>query len=405
MADRIKVLFLSSWFPTRIIPTLGNFIQRHAEAAALFCDVTVLIIQKDEKIRTFEIEDVSENGVRIIRVYYPGSIYPFQKVRALKKGIRILNPSGRPDFHIVHLNVIWKEGWQALYFKRKFRIPFVITEHWTGYHADTRGPISSRIKKYIRHIARQAELILPVTEHLKKAMEKLEIKTPFRVVSNVVDTELFEPGQSNTEQIRFLHVSHLDDDHKNISGILETWKKAVQIKQNIHLEIGGDGDTVFLRNRIETLGIPPETIQVFDTLSPAEVAQKMRHSDALVLFSNYENQPLVILEAMSCGLKVIASDVGGIKELLRSHPAHTLVTARDSGALLDAILRTEKITPVLQEEIRMFAAKNFSREEIGRAIFYAYEEVLKRNSTPDHPLNGRKGGYPISHENQPVNRK
>jgi hypothetical protein len=69
---RIKLLFLSRWYPHRNDPMLGLFVQRHAEAVARTCDVTVLYVQDDANIKgkTFETETFCQNGVNTLIVYY-----------------------------------------------------------------------------------------------------------------------------------------------------------------------------------------------------------------------------------------------------------------------------------------------------------------------------------------------
>ena len=47
MNKKIKVLFISSWFPNRIHPANGDFVERHAQAAALYNEVAVLYVQAE----------------------------------------------------------------------------------------------------------------------------------------------------------------------------------------------------------------------------------------------------------------------------------------------------------------------------------------------------------------------
>lgn len=377
--EKLRVLFLSSWFPTRIIPTLGNFVQRYAEAVALKHHVTALIIQKDPKIETLEIVDEIENEVRIIRVYYPKGNALFQKRNALKKGIEYLQRNGGFQFDIAQLNVVWKEGWQAVYIKKKYKIPFVISEHWTGYHLEQRGPLPWHIKRYMSWVANQAELLLPVTKHLGQAMKKIGFKKPVFIIPNVVHTDVFNlnEAQRNNHTLRFMHVSHLDNDHKNIKGILSVWKHFSEHNSNVHLEIGGDGNLSHLLNWIDDLQINQNSISTFGCLSPQEVAEKMNQSDALVLFSNYENLPLVIIEAMACGLQVIATNVGGIAEHIHGSTPHHLIEPRDENALLSALMKIKKLSWNEKNEIRKYAVANFSAPVISDAFSSAYLKAIK----------------------------
>lgn len=378
--EKLRVLFLSSWFPTRIIPTLGNFVQRHAEAVALKHHVTVLVIQKDVALSTFEIQDETNKKVRIIRVYYPQGNIIFQKRKALKKGIEYLRDSGGFHFDIAQLNMVWKEGWQAVYLKKKYNIPFVISDNWTGYHIDQRAPLPWHIRFYMTWVANQAELLLPVTKHLEKAMKRLGFKKPALIVPNVVHTDIFSLNENNIQDscIRFIHISHLDNNHKNIIGILRAWKTFSDQQENVHLEIGGDGSIEKLQSWIDETGIKPESISTFGCLTSNEVAFKMQTKDALVLFSNYENLPLVIIEAMACGLQVIATNVGGVAEHISNRPPHHLIEPRDSSALLTALEGIKKLSLEEKIQVRNYAVDKFSAPVIAEAFHHAYLKALKR---------------------------
>jgi glycosyltransferase involved in cell wall biosynthesis len=73
--------------------------------------------------------------------------------------------------------------------------------------------------------------------------------------------------------------------------------------------------------------------------SPVEVRQLMAGAGALVLPSHWEGQPMVILEAMSCGLPIVSSTVGAIPDVVRDEVDGLLVAPRDVPALTTALRR------------------------------------------------------------------
>jgi glycosyltransferase involved in cell wall biosynthesis len=78
----------------------------------------------------------------------------------------------------------------------------------------------------------------------------------------------------------------------------------------------------------------------FTGLLPAEkLADYMSAADLLCLASSREGSPNVIREALSCGTPVVATDVGGIPDLIPSEQYGLLVPARDTGALASALAR------------------------------------------------------------------
>jgi glycosyltransferase involved in cell wall biosynthesis len=375
---KLHVLFLSSWFPSKTHPTLGNFVQRHAEAVALFANITVLYLSKNSNSSTFEIEDEVEGNVRMVRVYYNSNGILFRnRIKALKIGIAQINfNQNKPD--LVQLNMIWPEGWQALFIQQKWRIPFVISDNWTGYHPNERSPLPFHIKSYMRFIANRSKLLLPVTLQLEQAMRILGFNKPSVVVPNVVNTAYFKIEKKNLVHT-YLHLSHLDNDHKNIEGILSTWKIFSDQTEDVILELGGDGDIPHWKKRSLEIGIRSSSIAFFGTLNQKEVAEKMNASHTFVLFSNYENLPLVMIEAMASGMNVIATRVGGIAEHMGFCKWNKLIDAKNDAKLLHALNESHsEMNEINREEISAYATNHFSFEAVGKQFMNAYERALNK---------------------------
>ncbi len=352
--------------------------QRHAEAVALFARVTVLYLAKNKSIDTIAIEESTEENVRIVRVYYPSNgILFFKRIQALKNGIAHINFNiNKPN--IVQMNMIWPEGWQALFIQKKWKIPFVISDNWTGYHPNERSPLPFHIKCYMRFIANKSSLLLPVTLQLENAMRNLGFNKPSTIVPNVVNTAYFKNEKKN-EKHTFLHISHLDNNHKNIEGILTVWKKFSDQTEDIILEIGGDGDIQHWKKRSVELGIRENSITFFATLNQAEVAQKMNSAHTFVLFSNYENLPLVMIEAMASGMNVITTRVGGIAEHMGFCRWNKLIDAKNEVQLLNAFSESHnELHEVNREEISAYSENNFSFDSVGKKFINAYEQALKK---------------------------
>ena len=376
--NQFHILFLSSWFPSKTHPTLGNFVQRHAEAVALFSKVTVLYLSKNNSIENFQIEDREESNVRMVCVYYnSNSLFFRNRFLALKKGIAYINfKLNKPD--IVQMYMIWPEGWQALFIQLKWKIPFVISEHWTGYHTEERGQLPFHIRKYMCFIANRSKLLLPVTLNLQQAMRRLGFKRPSIIVPNVVNTDYFRTENKNSTHT-FLHISHLDNNHKNIEGILHVWKKFSDETEDVTLDLGGDGDIQHWKKRSLEIGIRENSISFFGTLSQLEVSEKMNASHTFVLFSNYENLPLVMIEAMASGMNVIATRVGGIADHMGFCKWNKLIDAKNEKQLLNALNESHiEINAIDRHVLSNYAVKNFSFEAVGKQFLDAYEKVLKK---------------------------
>lgn len=372
---KLNILFISSWFPSRVHSTLGNFVVAHAEAASLFNNVCVLYIKGDD-IRQIEVEEQMHQNIKIVRVYYPKNQWLTGRLRAFKKGMNVYKEAAI-RFDLVQLNMVWNEGWQAVYLKKFYQLPFVISDNWTGYHPEQRSELPWHIKMYMKWVANQAAMLLPVTKHLESAMRNLGFSKPSSIVANAVDLSTFQPNEIATDTTRFLHISHLDQAHKNIAGILNVWKKFADHHSNVHLSIGGDGDWKHWESEAKKRDIDFNSITFFGPQDKNGVAHLMQNSHCLVLFSNYENLPLVMVEAMACGLTVVATSVGGIAEHITQHPYHKLIERQQEQQLFDALVDTQReVAQVDRIAIHRYAVDHFSLESVGQAFSKAYNTVI-----------------------------
>ena len=143
----------------------------------------------------------------------------------------------------------------------------------------------------------------------------------------------------------------------------------------MHLTLGGDGPIAYWKQQAESLGIRPDSIDFFGEISWEGVARKMESSHALLLFSNYENLPCVIVEALACGLPVISTRVGGISEHINAERG-VLVERGDEDALERAI---DTIASTIDEydktALREYALERFSNEAVAAAFVGLYRSA------------------------------
>jgi glycosyltransferase involved in cell wall biosynthesis len=384
---KYNILFLASWYPNKTSPQAGNFIQKHAKAVAAFSNVSVLHvvsrIQKDD----FIIERKSVDNLFEVIVYYKKitSKVPllsnFRKFKtqltAYKKGFEIILTEFK-KIHLVHLNVIFPAGIFALNLKKKMNIPYIITEHWTAFLKSDPNKITDIQKHYINKISTKAHCICPVSEDLKSAMIEFGINENFKVIPNVVDTELFQYRKKTTDNklFKILHVSNLKDEQKNISGLLRVIKQLSNTKDNFIITIAGNGDIDTFRKKAKELIIPDKVIRFDGEKTTSEVAALMNENDLFLLFSNYENLPCVISEALVSGLPVLSSNVGGIGEMINDKNG-ILIEKGNEEALLSQLNKLINNYSLFDtEEFSKKASEIYSYETIGKSYYSIYKSIL-----------------------------
>ncbi|MBC7861827.1 MAG: glycosyltransferase family 4 protein, partial [Bacteroidia bacterium] len=294
-----------------------------------------------------------------------------------KKGFeKIIAEFGKPD--IIHLNVVFPAGIFALELSKQHNIPLVITEHWTGYLPED-GSYRGILKKYFtKKIIAQAKVICPVTKHLAENMQAHGLKGNYIPVPNVVDTEKFSLTlRTETSGPVFLHLSSFDERQKKpliIQTIFSVYREANAEAEFI---MAGDGENIHEIEKFSRMMNPKARISFHFRPMADELVKLFHSADVLVLNSAYENLPVVILEAMSCGLPVLSSNVGGIKEYVNSSNGILFDDIDGDGLLLSMMDFCKKRSSFNKVEIRNFAIKNFSKEEISKKFDSVYTDILK----------------------------
>ena len=373
--ERKNILFISSWFPNKVEPSNGNFVQRHAEAVSLKHHVEILHSIGDfNQNEKYVFDDQVINGIRTLVVYYKNSENPlqnfFRRMKAYKMGFSKMK---KPD--LVHANILHNSMLFAVYLKKKFRIPFVVTEHWTAFQADSSDSLGFLGNQIAKYIGNHASKIFPVCDRLKKGLSFMGIETNAEVVPNVVDTNVFKLKKGGNKVKKFLHISSLTY-MKNIPSILNVFLKIHEKGHDFELSLGGNGYLKPIQEFITKHHLQHK-IKYFGAISHSEVAEKMSEHDAFVLFSKYENQPCVISESMSVGLYVFSSDVGGISEFF-PEDFGSLVQKDNEEELCNAIINylQNKTKVASGNEMHQYAKDTFGKDAIAAKYEQSYFEIL-----------------------------
>ncbi len=370
---KLHILFLCGWYPSNVLPTNGDFVMRHAKAVSKRHQVSILhIISKIGSSKTeFEIEK-GENYSTYI-AYTKPSKNPLIKFLRFWKAYQELLKQIDP-FDIVHLNKLYPFGFFALHLKKIKKTPYIISEHWTGYHFKEKKIVPFFERLLSIKITKNASFVCPVSHDLKSSMLECGLIGNYHVVPNVVDTTLFKPTPKTSRKFTLTHISSLLDEHKNISGMIRVARKLEDKIDSFEWNfIGGKKDP--FKELITHLNFNKSSLNFIDHVDHEKIPEYLNASDIFVLFSNYENLPCVILEAFSCGVFVISTDVGGIKEYF---PAKfgTLIEKKNEPLLLKKIIDIYNTPKNQKMEMHQYAKSNFSNEKISDLFTTLYYRAL-----------------------------
>jgi glycosyltransferase involved in cell wall biosynthesis len=385
MTSKPKVLWICSWYPNRTMPTFANFVYRHAKATSLYADIAVIYACSDVSVKKGYEVVLAYEPFLTVRIYYAATQNPFTKIwriiHAYKMGYkRLVSEGGKPD--LIHLNVLYPAGIFGWYLHWQEKIPFVLTEHRGGYLHKQGSYKGLFMKLFTKLTVQKASAVLALSTYFASAMKSHGlINRNYAIIPNVVDTTVFTITSDiihTSSAFKFLHVSMFDDDIKNISGILRCVANFAQRRSDFVLNIIGDGnDRQKLLDLANELNILNRFVFFQGTKSHEEVAAVMREdTDTFVLFSNMESQSCVILEAMACGLPIIATETGGINERVTEQTG-ILLDIGDEKGLVEAmnymIDNRGKYDPSV---IRQKIVEKCSVEAVGQAIADVYQTVL-----------------------------
>lgn len=385
-----NVLHLTSWYPYEKDPYNGDFIQRQLIALSAIMPVTVIYLVKDRNLNKNDLKISIKNktsnleeriafygsvqtGISVIDQYFSYRRYKYLLKQLVRDYIR---EKGKPD--LIHVHIVLYAGIVAMELCKELNIPYVVTEHSSVYQRTATENLWNRFF-YFRWISfrvlQKTEALFTVSDHLAKQIRALVKVKKTTVITNTVDTGIFYYQQHEfTSPFRFIHVSGMTNA-KNIEGILHAFAKLKGKRTDWKCKMVGPAtESLFILAK--KLDID-SFIEWEGEVTYTQVASFMQQSHAHVLFSRYENQPCVNLEAFCCGLPVIASRVGGIDEVVNDTNG-ILVEPMHEDALVGAM---EKMIDVYssfdRQAISKDAVNKYSYEVIGKLIADNYKEIVR----------------------------
>jgi glycosyltransferase involved in cell wall biosynthesis len=383
VTERPRILVLTTSYPTEESPVAGIFVREHTLAAAAHCDLRVVLLDRGGE-RAFRPERLPDELVPAWRVGFPArptAISAAGIVAAAAVGMRAATADGFvPDVLHAHF---FLAGFAAVLLGRRRRLPVVVSEHWSVFLPDDPASLSRVLLAGARFTLERADLVLPVSAALERGIADHGIEARTRVVPNVFDEERFHPPERPPagDPPRLLAVGLLYEA-KGIDLLIEATALLRERGRTVHVDIVGDGA---LRADYERLARERGVADIvtFTGIRPKdEVAETMRRADVFVLPSRYDNNPCALIEALATGLPAVATDVGGVAEILgedgilsRPHPEALAISIEEAIVRLDGFDR---------EATARRAAERFGAERVGRDLAEIYAAVTNERKSQRH---------------------
>lgn len=374
----MKILILPSFYPNSYRPLHGIFFRDHAlslQSAGHKVIVLAIVaisfkdIWKQRKI-SFGFKLGNDTGITTYLFEFPSIpklIWLNNIIRTLigwKLYSIIRQQHGLPNLIHVHS---FLAGDLARKIKRQDLVPYAITEHSTAF---ARSLLSPTEKKMACRVFRDASIRTAVSMQFKQLLTE-QYGLPFLYTPNPVgiNTDIGEHlVKKDSHKIRICNVAYIDAKKRQDRLIL-AFNSVINNFPNVELHIAGDGpDQAVLEKLVAKLGLRSH-VKFHGLLKRQDVFKLMRSCDIFALSSDYETFGVVLIEAMACGLPVVATKCGGPESIVTEEWLGRL-TKRDDKSFTQGLL--DVIKDLQAKRFDSFRISKHARTE------YSYEAIGKR---------------------------
>jgi glycosyltransferase involved in cell wall biosynthesis len=385
-----RLVVFSSLFPNSVQPNAGLFIRERMFRVGRQVPVVVVSPKPwfpgQGLIRLFRPHYRPEPARREIQDGFEVLFPRFLAIPGLFRGLdslfmalgsyftlRRLRAGGR---NLIDAHFAYPDGHAAVRLGRWLRMPVTVTLRGTEVPQSRNPSLVPRL----REVFRDADAVITVSDSLRRLALSLGLpEERGRVVGNGVDAKRFSPvprqaaraelGLPQTAKV-LVTVGGLVE-RKGFHRVIACLPALLEAHPDLYyLVIGGpspEGDmTQALKDQAAALGLG-ERVRFLGPVSPDRLKHPLSAADLFVLSTRNEGWANVILEAMACGLPVVASDVGGNPEVVRGPELGTIVPFDDQAALTAAV--DEALTRSWDRQtIRAYAEANSWDTRVGMLI-------------------------------------
>ncbi len=375
-----NVLIWAGWYPEHHNDYSGIFIKKHIELISSFVNIRIFSIKHKNNLLWFKKKNVQESYGKVSYYFIPSFfplkligyfLIPFIEAIHAKKKFKHIDVF---HLHISYPFVIFTLLLDCIKIKK-----WILTEHWSGYTSfDNSYNRLSKIYQYIiqKRLSRFHKISV-VSEFLKTELVKQfpHLQKKLLITNNVIESSNYVSHPKNDLTFKFLTISNLIDNPKNISFLLSVFASIIKEHHNIQLDIYGEGkDKHKLIEKAKELNLLNIHIFFKGKINNHDIHQVYSNYHAFILLSKFETFSIVTAEALANGLPVIITKCGGPEEFVIDGKNGYIVEINDMQATKNAIIKLIKnyhsfdITKI-QESIRI----KYSTEKIIQQFINLYD--------------------------------
>ena len=339
---------------------------------------------------TFSIKDICQNIFRpilfttIIREILKFKQYAgFREIfMTIKTCLKVIDVGKKHNIDIIHSQHCLLRSLAAVIAAKSLRKPVVITIHGSEFSYE---PIFNKYRGPIEYNTKEATAVIAVSNFTKGKIIKSEVRKTVCVVPNGVDLDKYRPltafsrGKMNRRKRIILCVAQLSK-RKGVDVLL----KSIPLLNNKNVKvwiIGPPGDSKKeLCDLVERLKIQ-KVVFFLGEIKSKDMAKFYNSADIFVLPTIWETEGfgLVSLEAMACGIPVVASKIGAIPEVVIDGRTGILVTPnkpKELARALNILIENGEKRMVMGRFGRKVASSSYSWQRMAEMTTEVYLKCL-----------------------------
>lgn len=277
-------------------------------------------------------------------------------------------------------------GFLSFLLKRNFKIPYVISLRGSdvpGY-SDRFSWLYIFLKPFIKLIWKKADAVISNSVGLRTLALKTKSDQKIGIIYNGINTEIFKPDENMPDREKFIITSGASrlTDRKGLNYLVEAVAILVSKYPNVQLKIIGEGNA---KKRLEELSEKmkiKDKVEFIGRVSHREVSKYYQEADVFVLPSLNEGMSNAMLEALSSGLPLLATDTGGTKELVTDGENGYVIKMKNASNIaekIEKLINNSELKKKMGEASRQ-KALGLSWKKVAGEYYKLYSNLCLKNT-------------------------